>query len=265
MTTMTAYIAGNSHVICLIGAARQSVAGQARHLDAKRVAPRHFAVGDAGIFFTGLTKDLLTPGIFGAVDQGSLTFTDQRFQQDLAEWTGEKTVSATSPWGFCNVANTSRRLYRDAMWRTFAPTHLAQGGLTPLTDDAIRAMLEWDHRGTRMLYERLAVLGIPAFAISGPPPRRNHPAMTEDGYRPELLQHLDSLSREVWRDWLAGRDLALIEPPVEAADADGFLRPEFENVREEGEADRIHANELYGELMVARIAEHVVRIGPEKP
>lgn len=30
MTTMTAYIAGNSHVICLIGAARQSVAGQAR-------------------------------------------------------------------------------------------------------------------------------------------------------------------------------------------------------------------------------------------
>ncbi|GAA4692275.1 hypothetical protein APR04_002051 [Promicromonospora umidemergens] len=258
---MTAYIAGNSHVICLAEAARRSVAGGARHLSAKGISPRHFTVGDAGIFFTGITKDTLTPNMFGAVDRGSLKFTDQRFQQDLAGWTGETTVPATSPWGICNVANTSRRLYRDATWLTFAPTHLARAGLTPVTDDAIRAMLERDHRGARKLYERLAFLGVPTFAISGPPLRRDHPAIAEDGYRAELLQHLDSLAREVWRDWLVNRGLALIEPPIGTADADGFLRPEFENVREAGAADRIHANELYGDLMVARIAEHVARIG----
>lgn len=260
---MTAYIAGNSHVICLVGAARRSAAGNAKQLSAKRVSPRHFEVGDARIFFTGITKDLLTPDTFSAVEQGSLRFSDQGLQQDLAEWTGAKTVPATSPWGICNVANTSRRLYRETTWQVFAPTHLARDGRTPVSDDAMRAILEGDHRGARNLYERLQRLGVPTFAISGPPPRRDHPAVTEDGYEPELLQHLHSLAREVWRDWLAGRGIPLVEPPVEAADADGFLRPEFENVRETGAADRIHANELYGELMVSRIAEHVSRIGTE--
>jgi hypothetical protein len=253
----TAYIAGNSHVICLFGATRRAAAGSGRRLAARTVAPRHFDVDGSGIFFTGITKDLFTPHVFADVRQGVLRFAHEGFRKDLAEWSGTDTVSAASPWGICNVGNSSRAIYRDEVWRSFAPSHLAEGSLTPLTDDVIKSILAKDHQGKRGFYERLIALGLPAFAISGPPPRHDHPAISGDGYAPDLLLHLDGLARQVWRDWLGQRGISIVEPPVEAVGADGFLLPELRNVRTDGVTDLIHANEAYGELMVNRIAEHV--------
>lgn len=255
---MTVLIAGNSHVACMLQALRGHAARARPDLDARRLRPRFWEVDGTELFFTGINRDSLSPGMLGDVADGRLTFADPEVADEMRHWTGSPDVSAQDVWGLCTVSNTARKLLRDPWWAGYSPSRWAAGDRQPLTDDVLRRMIEHDQRGIRQLFDALRDRSVPVLAIAGPPPRHDHP-LAVHGLTAEAVVHVDAVARSTWREWLGDRGIPLVEPPPEVADTNGFLRPELHHVRDDGTPDRHHANEDYGAAMVRQVALHAGR------
>lgn len=184
-------------------------------------------------------------------------FTVPDYQDKLGRFTGLETISpGPGTWGFLLI-NHNARIYQHPCWRRFEPASLSSNGSTPVSEAVVREILLDDHQGVREFFEQLLDSGVDFFAISGPPPRRDHPAI-EEGTRREVVQHLDRLSRDIWSSWLATMGIDLVEPPQESVDAEGFLRPEYARRQMgDGQPDPHHANEEYGDLMVTKIQAYL--------
>lgn len=228
-------LAGNSHIVALRTAAH------------RRGGVRAFLLGH-GRYETASFSERSGAGV-------RLTAPD--YQENLHRSTGLATITpGQGAWGFLLVNHTAR-IYQHPCWRRFEPAAVARKGCHPVSEAAVHAMVVEDHSGVRAFFEQLRDAGVDFFAISGPPPRRDHHAIAE-GTRPEVVQHLDRFARGVWASWLAAAAIDVIDPPQESVDDEGFLLPQYARERmRNGERDPHHANEQYGDLMITKIQAYL--------
>jgi hypothetical protein len=228
---MTVFIAGNSHVGELVG-------GNA-------------AVGvDATIFSFGSARH--ETDVFSERRGDAVGFLVEEYETAVRKNTSRDVIAAGTRWGFLQV-NHNVRIYRHGTWLTYEPAAIARPGTIPVSHAALVAMIERDQRGVRRFFEQLKAAGVDFFAISAPPPRSDHRAIKR-GVRPETILHIDRVAREVWSAFLADLGVETVQPPAESWTDEGFLDPRFNHHLAH---DRHHANDDYGALMMARIAEHL--------
>lgn len=229
------FLAGNSHMVALRAAAHRHGGFTA------------FPLGH-GRFETTTFSEPAGKGV---------RFTVPEYAEKLARFADQETITpGFGTWGFLQI-NHNARVYQHPCWRRFEPASLARRGSTPVSDSVVRAIIDEDHTGVREFFEQLSTAGIDFFAISGPPPRRDHYAI-EAGTRAEVVQHIDRLAREIWASWLATRQIDVVDPPEDCVDGDGFMLPEYtRKLMGDGQPDPHHANEQYGDLMIAKISAHL--------
>jgi hypothetical protein len=232
---MTTYVCGNSHVAALADGAG--------------------ALADLTIFPLGNGRH--EPTAFSRRAGDSVELVPEQYTRNVERYTGAPVISPGDTWGLLNV-NHNVRIYRDDMWHRFRPSALtAADGLTPVSEDLLAAMVLRDQRGVRSFLTQLQDVGVDVFAISAPHPRQDGAAVRR-GIPRDVIAHIDREARRLWREWLGGRGIALVEPPPETVTADGFLESSYgAGPGPNGGADPHHANAAYGALMLARIRAHL--------
>ncbi|WP_253869751.1 hypothetical protein [Promicromonospora umidemergens] len=252
--TPGAWIAGNSHLISMLLALENSEVAS-RTSSAKGGEEKRWTVDGTTLSFVRLGSGKIEPYVFSRVADGRVAPIDQNYRSQFHRLSGAPHVSPERLWGFCNINNNSR-IFRKPMWQEYAPSHLAHPGASPLSYDVVRAIVERDHHGVRVFFEQLKQVGVEFFAISAPAPRRDHPAARTE-YGRDLALYIDALARELWHEWLDERGIAVIEPPAQTIDDDGFLREDLHHVRATQPPDFTHGNAAYGRMVIAEITQHV--------
>jgi len=121
----------------------------------------------------------------------------------------------------------------------------------------LERMIYRDQIGVRTFYDQLLRTRVPFFAISAPPPRRDHVAV-ERGVRLEVISYIAAVARELWEKFLGDRGVEIVGVPDAAKDSSGFLLPEYALVRVvNGVKDSHHANRSYGELLIGSIQDRL--------
>ena len=246
MSTSPLLITGNSHVIALADALSE---GQATGRKPESINAKVFPLGN-GRFeidtFSRVETNGDTPGVRFTVETYAASLSHHAGRDRIAPVEGER-------WGFVLV-NHNARIYRQATWLTHEPASIMTARKQPVTQGLVRRVAERDHRGVRTFFEHLQDAGVDFFAISAPPPRLDHPAVRR-GVRREVIAHIDGTARQVWAEWLDDRGIAMVPPPENSTDADGFLLPELASRRiHMGKRDRHHANAKYGARQLGQIA-----------
>lgn len=194
------------------------------------------------------------PFPFTEVDGESVRLTNEEYAANVSHHTGTGSFTRDSTWAFLTVNHTAR-VFRDATWQTFEPSSLAGPGKQPVTQEVLKRVIERDQTGVRLLFAHAQEAGLDFFAVSAPPPRRDHPAAGR--VRPEVIAYIDHTYRAIWAAHLAERGIDLVQPPPEAFAPDGFLEERFNLIETaDGRRDQHHANATYGALMRARVAAH---------
>lgn len=152
--------------------------------------------------------------------------------------------------GFC-MAFHSAPLFRNPMWRGYAPWRICGDGETPVSDAVLDAMSDHVWRDIRFFFELLLKQNIPFFVIAAPPPRRSHSCIIEDGISPRIVHEVDRHYRASVKRWLDARGIPAMLPPADTVDADGFLLPDYEP--RELAHDFHHANARYGAKFMREI------------
>jgi hypothetical protein len=246
MSSPELLITGNSHVIALADALAEKQP-QGRVTDP--IEAKVFPLGN-GRFETRTFSRVNPDG-----DGAGVEFTVGPYAASLRRHTDRDAIAPVpgERWGFVLV-NHNARIYRHATWLTHEPASVAAAGKQPVTQGVVRRAAERDHKGVRAFFKHLQTAGVDFFAISAPPPRRDHPAVGW-GVRPEVIAHIDRTARQVWSEWLDAQDIAMVPPPEGSADAEGFLLPELASQRIHKERrDKHHANAAYGAQQLRQIA-----------
>ncbi|WP_369371478.1 hypothetical protein AB1046_22345 [Promicromonospora sp. Populi] len=249
-----AWIAGNSHLISMV-MAMENADFATRASSAEGSEEKRWTVDGTTLAFARFGSGQIETDVFSKVVDGKVTLINPTYRKQFRRSSGTPFVSPERLWGFCNINNNSR-IFRRPMWQKHAPTHLAHPGASPVSYDVVRAIVERDHHGVRVFFKQLQQVGVEFFAISAPGPRRDHPAARTQ-YGRDLALYIDALSRELWHEWLDGRGIAVIEPPAQTIDDDGFLREDLYHVRATDPPDVSHGNAVYGHLVVAEVTQHV--------
>lgn len=116
----------------------------------------------------------------------------------------------------------------------------------PPGEAVLGRLVEQDQQNVRAFLDQLLHTGVRPFVISAPWPTRHHPAITETGVRPEIVQAIDARARALFIKLLDSRGIDFVPPPPETADEEGFLKPRFAR----GGVDPHHANGRYGRIMM---------------
>jgi hypothetical protein len=249
-----AWIAGNSHLISMLLALENPDvtpgASSTESEDTKR-----WTVDGTTLAFARFGTGKIEPDVFSRVVNGRVALADPSLRSQFRRLSGTPYVSPEHLWGFCSINNNSR-IFRRPMWQQYAPSHLAHAGAAPVSYDVVRAIVERDHHGVRVFFDQLKQVGVEFFAISAPGPRRDHPTAST-AYGRDLALYIDTLSRNIWHEWLDERGITVIEPPAQTLDEDGFLREDLHHVRDTLPPDVSHGNAAYGRMLVAEITQHV--------
>jgi len=252
-------IAGNSHVGALLQG-MSLLAEQDPALFAPTAEPGRWTVGRDSLEFVGLGSGRFELEEFSTTIAGRVRFTGQ-YRRSLLAKTGLRDIGPSVVWGFMNVANTAR-IFQQPMWKEYAPSALGRiAGRTPLTEQAVRAILRADHAPARSFYAQLAQAGARVVALEAPRPQAGHPSLLDDDDR-RIARHLDALGRSMWHDWLAGHSVPRVEPPSETIGSDGFLRPELRRIgrNKYGKPDHNHGNAEFGAIYLPRILEAMTAV-----
>lgn len=232
---MSLAVAGNSHVVAL--AAGNAEAG---------VEARIFALGNGRH----------EPEVFSRTAGGTVSMLVEQYAENLARHTGSATIQPDLTWGLLQV-NHHARIYRDDTWLTWEPAAVCSPDRVPLSQGLLEQVMERDQLGVRRFFTDLSATGVDFFAVSAPPPRRDHPAIRR-GVRPEVVRHIDATGRTAWANWLGEHGIHLVAPPQESWAADGFLEQQLAaTTNRQGTPDTHHANATYGAAMMRAIADHV--------
>ncbi|WP_238364962.1 hypothetical protein [Mesobacterium pallidum] len=189
---------------------------------------------------------------FHEMRDGQVVFTASKFAEHTEKETGQTLVNPEDRWGFVLGTQTSR-LFRDPMWRTADPVEICQPGRRPVPSDMLAGIIAADQKWVLTFLADCKAAGVPMFVVACPPPRSDH-VVIEDGARPETVLFIDRLARKTFTDALAKLDIPFIAPPAEVIDDAGFLKPEyFAPDKSNGRRDGHHANDDYGQLMMAEV------------
>lgn len=234
---MSLHITGNSHVLAL-------AAGDDRAASRARV----FALGNGRHEVDRFSRRT----------RGGVSLLVEQYAENLTRHTGRPTIEPGHTWGVLQV-NHNARVYGHDTWLTHEPAEVAARDTVPVSVALVEEVVVTDQHGVRLFLTDLREAGVDVFAVSAPPPRRDHPALVR-GVRPEVVRHLDTLARRTWSAWLDEEGIDLIDPPASSWAEDGFLLAEHAAVRtRRGGRDAHHANEVYGTLMMRKVLDHVAQ------
>lgn len=232
---MTLYICGNSH---------------ARALRAGASALEKEEGAEPMVVFPLGTADNEAEA-FSAIENGQVVLTNQRFRKKLKQHFGISSFAPEHRWGIC-LGNHNFRIFRNEGWVTAAPSWMGLKDKTPVSEALFERIVAEDQKHIRTFFDQLIETGVRPFVISAPWPLRPVPETSDLRLMPEVLKAIDTRARILFSEWLAERDIAIVTPPVETADEDGFLKPEFAK----GGGDPYHSNGAYGRLMMRKVLQH---------
>ncbi|GAA4668503.1 hypothetical protein GCM10023226_00570 [Nocardioides nanhaiensis] len=238
-------ITGNSHVIALARAERPAALTQ--------------ALGEVLVYPWGNGRH--ESEVFTRREGDGVALTVPQYATATERHTGHPHLRPDRHWVVLGPGHAART-FRDPTWRTHAPAALRLPGVEPVSDGLLTALLERDQRGLRALYRDALAAGLQVVALSAPPPRRDHRAIT-DGTPAAVVAHLDTTAYRLWERWLAAEGVPLVPRPAGTADDEGFLLPELAaRTTPRGTPDHHHANEAYGALALAELARTIGGAAP---
>ena len=236
---MTLYICGNSH---------------ARALRAGASALEKEEGAEPMVVFPLGTADNEAEA-FSAIENGQVVLTNQRFRKKLKQHFGISSFAPEHRWGIC-LGNHNSRIFRHEGWMSAAPTWMNAKGKTPVSEALFQRIVEDDQIYIRRFLTQLISTGVRPFVISAPWPLRPDPALTGIKLSHDVIKAIDTRARVLFSEWLAERDIAIVAPPVEAADEDGFLKPNYAK----GGDDPCHGNNKYGRAMMRKVLAHEAKM-----
>lgn len=133
------------------------------------------------------------------------------------------------------------------------------GGTTPepqrafLSEAALKAIYLNYHQHVLRFIRDLMEVGAEVTIISAPPRTRRY-AMLENGFSSSDTSRIDSVLRGAVKDSFREMGLAVIDPPHECMDAEGYLLQEHLVANER---DRHHANSAYSAVMLRKVCDEV--------
>lgn len=232
---MTLYVCGNSHT--------RALRSGASYLE------EHEGAAPMVVFPLGTADNEAAP--FSEIQNGQVVLINDRFRKKLKQFFGFSTFEPEHRWGIC-LGNHNSRIFRNKGWLTSAPAWLNIKGKTPISEDLFQRIVENDQVHIRRFFDQLIETGVRPFVISAPWPIRPDPELTGIKVPHDVIKAIDTRARILFSEWLAERDMSIVTPPVETADEDGFLKPEFAK----GGNDPYHGNGAYGRAMMRKVLLH---------
>ncbi len=236
---MTLYICGNSHARALRAGA--SALEQEEGADPMVVFPLGAADNEAQPF--------------SVVENGQVVLTNRRFRKKLKQYFGFDSFEPEHRWGIC-LGNHNFRIFRNDGWVTAAPAWMGIKDKTPISEALFERIVAEDQKHIRAFFDQLIETGVRPFVISAPWPLRPDPKVSGLNLPAPVLKAIDTRARVLFSEWLAERDITIVTPPVETADEDGFLKPEYAK----GGDDPYHGNNAYGRLMMRKVLQHEAKL-----
>ena len=237
------YVIGDSHVEAL-------AAGSALRLE------DDLSAADVSVKFGSLGSAELLQRPFFEKRADTIHFTFDQMADALAELTGQNTIAKRPDtiFGFC-MGFQSESVYRQPIWRQFAPWRVAMDARLPALSDAGCALAFARNNAFVFAFlDAVHDLGTEFFVIPAPPPRRCHHALNL-GTKPAVLREVNRLHRQ----WMAGeldrRGYPYLPLPDAVTD-DGFLKADYESTQPD---DDINANALYGALVADQIQDFMAK------
>ncbi|MEM6589209.1 MAG: hypothetical protein AAF641_12240 [Pseudomonadota bacterium] len=241
---MTLYVCGNSHTRAL----RAGASALEQEEGAEPMV----------VFPLGTADNEAEP--FSAIEDGKVVLTNRRFRKKLKQFFDVSAFEQEHRWGIC-LGNHNYRVFRHEGWLNAAPSWLGVTGKTPVSEDLFARIVAEDQKHIRAFFDQLISTGVRPFVISAPWPVRPNPETTELKLPLPMLRAIDTRARVLFAEWLSKRGLAIVTPPAETADEDGFLKPEYAK----GGDDPYHGNNTYGRLMMRKVLAHEAKVAPLKP
>ena len=238
---MRLFIAGNSHVAALARAQKGRDGEGSSGFDETRIFP----LGPASFELAA----------FSRVAGRAVEFIEEDARLRLAGRSGMTRIEpGDEVWCLCLGLHTIN-IVKHPFWRTNHPVTVAANDAAPVSTALCRAIVAAAQDPVRQFLLHLRAAGVPSFAMSSPPLRRDHPA--SQTCPPLVALELDRLAREEFKAFLEGSDIDFVDHPAEARAEDGFLREDLNRVARDGaEPDHHHANATYGAWMLDRVLRH---------
>jgi hypothetical protein len=185
-----------------------------------------------------------------------VTFSDPGFHSRFRELTGLDAIAPdpTMLWGF--AMGFGQRVHKESAWERAAPADLAIPRRQPITSGMMSEMFRHELRHIMSAFEEMKAIGLRFFVVAAPPPRGGDSAWRQDPEREAVRLTVYRRFCSHIRSELESRGVVYVLPPGPVLDEDGLLKPEYSRQRE---SDDAHGNELYGERMLAHIADFIRR------
>ena len=235
---MNTIIAGNSHTVALRKALEKSQPGT-----------KIFDVCTLGS--SGKERDL-----FFSLDQNGVSFLPRYWDANLKNFSGSSFLNREIRWGFL-LGSSSHDIYQDKFWRDAEPAEICDAKKQPISIGVLDACITDLFKETIKFFRQLKKARIDYFVVSGPPPRADHPCIT-NGTNPRVVAYIDSRMKILLEQFLKSENIDFLASPKSVENVDGLLKEEFANAKTyNGVFDTHHANTRYGEFMNQKISEYL--------
>lgn len=154
-------------------------------------------------------------------------------------------------YGLCAPLHASNLWRKQNYWPGFTPfADKADGdqGLIPVSTALLKQAVFQEQAYTIQLLELLQRVGVKLFVVEAPRPFRHHKILSK--VSPETVMYIDTFYKNLIKEWLTSKDIAIIEVPNECYDEEGFMLDQF---RGRSETDMLHGNEEFGVLMIHEV------------
>ena len=191
--------------------------------------------------------------VFHRIDAGRLEFTKEDYQKNSGSFRNGLDVDDIGSV-FVLLGDINNIILGNSdYWVSHEPSGINEEGRVPLPQSTIRAFCESDTRSVIGFLTDLKDLGPQPYWVTYPAIKDNHP-MFSRGVRRETVHYLDSFFIQHMTKSLAAMGIATVHRPKGSLTENGFLKAEYsQDTMPKGTPDWVHANDLYGSLMLNEI------------
>mgnify|MGYP003117410768 CR=1 FL=1 len=191
--------------------------------------------------------------VFHRIDAGRLEFTKEDYQKNSNSFRKCLDIGEIESIFVLLGDINNLILGNSGFWGSHEPSGINVEGRVPLPQSTIRAFCESDTRSVIGFLTDLQDLGPRPYWVTYPAIKDNHP-MFSRGVRRETVHYLDSFFIQHMTKSLAAMGIATVHRPKGSLTENGFLKAEYsQDTTLKGTPDWVHANELYGSLMLNEI------------
>ena len=188
---------------------------------------------------------------FSAPAEGGVRLTDPHYAEVVRGRFGDDVLPRFDIYGVC-MGTLLPRLAHPSFWADAAPAWMADRARRPVSAGFIDALVAETQAPVRAFVAQLAATGARVAVIAGPPFRRDHVIFR---HMPAAIVHaIEERVRGGLRDHARACGGDYVGAPEELVDDEGFLLPGYSQLHlRDGRHDPHHANEAYGEVMMAKV------------